>query len=136
MIYLYTENNNKFVFHGSDRTSKDYFVFEFHNTQTNVSQYMTGVDKSSYPQNYNLFEINITSGATYNQLSASTINLEPGGYRYIIREADTNDISEIVSLSGNVVEQGIVYVQTTEDNWNNDFNYFLPMSGSSIIVWE
>ncbi len=136
MKYFLTETINDFYFHGSDTTLNSYFVIEFINTQTNESKYLTGIDISSGATNYNLFQINITTGATYNTLTASTINLDPGSYNYIIRDAGSNNISELTILSGTVVEYGIINISNGEDNWNNDINYFMPMSGESIVVWD
>lgn len=136
MKYFLTETINDFYFHGSDITLNSYFIVKLQNTQTNEYSYFTGTDISSGTTNYNLFKVYITTGATYNTLTASTINLTPGTYNYEILDAYSNNIQELTLLTGSTIEYGIINISNGEDNWNNEFNYFLPMSGQTLIVWD
>lgn len=136
MKYFLTETINDFYFHGSDITLNSYFIVKLQNTQTNEYSYFTGTDISSGTTNYNLFKVYITTGATYNTLTASTINLTPGTYNYEILDAYSNDIQELTLLTGSTIEYGIINISDGEDNWANEFNVFLPFSGISIMVWD
>ena len=82
------------------------YLFEFKNSQTNISIYFISTDYSTAKNWYNKFDIIETDGAS--NLLNSTINLSlEGQYSYVIREQEsTTNLDPL--LSGSIVETGKV----------------------------
>ena len=82
------------------------YLFEFKNSQTNISIYFISTDYSTAKNRYNKFDIIETNGVS--DLLNSTINLSlEGQYSYVIREQEsTTNLDPL--LSGAIVETGKV----------------------------
>lgn len=128
MIYIYKDSVNNVYFRGQKMSSKSYFVFDFQSVETNESKLMTGVNYNSGSTNYDLFVI-IETGSTYQNLTASTINLGVGTYNLYIYDADAQHLM----ATGTCIEKNVVIVSSTTAS---TFSYYMPMSGATIVQWD
>jgi hypothetical protein len=103
MIYLKqdTVNNIALTLNEKNSLTGDTYNFLFRHTDTNVQVNFTGTDLSWCPYRFNRFLITVT-GATYVNLSASTINLQNGFHDYTV-----------TNISGDTLETGVVLVSGT-----------------------
>ena len=103
MIYLKqdTVNNIALTLNEKNSLTGDTYNFLFRHTDTNVQVNFTGTDLSLCPYRFNRFLITVT-GATYVNLSASTINLQNGFHDYTV-----------TNISGDTLETGVVLVSGT-----------------------
>jgi len=86
-----------------------YYLFEAVNDmQPNNITYFTGTDLSTYKCRYNRFTITET-GTTYVNLTASTINLITGSYKYNIYEASASTLS-VSATTGSIISTGKLIV--------------------------
>jgi L-lysine 2,3-aminomutase len=108
-----------------------YYLFQFTSENTNQSIYFTATDitPQSSITRYDEFYI-IETGSTYQNLTAGTINLNPGGYyTYQIYE-QVNPYNLSVANTQSMVEKGIVQV-SGETGYSPTF---YTQSGSSKFV--
>lgn len=103
MIYLKqdTVNNIALTLNEKNSLTGDTYNFNFRHVDTNVQVNFTGTDLSWCPYRFNRFLITVT-GATYVNLSASTINLQNGFHDYTV-----------TNISGATLETGMVLVSGT-----------------------
>lgn len=86
-----------------------FYLFEFINEiNTDNKIYFNGENLSNYTCRNDEFNI-VETGTTDVILSASTINLTPGSYRYNIYEASANTLS-ISGTTGEIIDSGKVTV--------------------------
>lgn len=86
-----------------------YYLFEaINDMQPNNITYFTGTDLSTYKCRYNRFTITET-GTTYVNLTASTINLITGSYKYNIYEASASTLS-VSATTGSIISTGKLIV--------------------------
>ena len=102
MIFLKQDNINDVVFTLNESNPlsgvTSGFTFDFRHVDTNRQVTFYGVDTSTCPNRYNRFDITVT-GATYVDLTASTVSLLNGFHDYTV-----------TNISGNTLETGIVMV--------------------------
>lgn len=87
-----------------------YYLFKLTSQDTNNSVYFTATDISTNPSRYNLFSITET-GATFQNLTAGTVNLDiPGYYLYSIYQQTSQTNLFMSGVTGGEVEFGKAYV--------------------------
>jgi hypothetical protein len=104
MIYLKQDTVNNIALTLNEKnplTGDTIFNFSIRHTDTNTQINFTGTDLSWCPYRFNRFLITLT-GATYVDLSASTVNLQNGFHDYTV-----------TNISGDTLETGMVLVSGT-----------------------
>ena len=79
--------------------------------------YFNVEDLSTFKCRYNRFDI-IETGSTYENLTASTVNLRTGGYQLNVYEASTPTL-EISATTGTIIYTGKAYVNGTDNDISN-----------------
>jgi len=109
MIYLNKNTENDVIIELTLNSTLENpnYLFEFINDTTQQVTYFTSPDLSEYKQRYNHFQITET-GTTYVDLTASTVNLLSGSYKYNIYESSNETLE--VSATTSIVNTGKAYV--------------------------
>jgi len=133
MIKLNKDSGNRVVVTASENvtlTGNTYFLFEVISDDTKQSKFFTGEDISLNTCRYNEFNV-IVTGDTFENLTASTINLDLNGYyKYNIYQQDSPTNLSLSGTSG-IVETGILYLSgetkpnITTYTGNSDNNTFI-----------
>ena len=117
MMYLKKNTNNIYVAELTSRSSliSPFYLFEMvSDDRSGYNKLFNVTDESTFKSRFNRFTI-VESGSTYENLSASTVNLIPGSYTLNVYESNTPTL-QISGTTGEIIYTNKAYVNGT----NND----------------
>lgn len=79
--------------------------------------YFNVEDLSTFKCRYNRFDI-VETGSTYENLTASTVNLRTGGYKLNVYESSIPTL-EVSATTGTIIYTGKAYVNGTDNDISN-----------------
>lgn len=113
MIYIEKNNINRVVLTLTETStlSNPNYLFVFDNEFNNPSNpiYFTTPDLSTYPNRYNLFNIDENISGSTSGGTAVSLNLVPGQYKYDVYESTASTLS-ISATTGTIIETGRMVV--------------------------
>jgi len=131
MIEIYKNTGNTIVFTASELISysgNTYFSFLLENCQSHKTLAFAGVNISTNTERYDEFLL-VETGKTYQNLTASTVNLDEGEYLYKVYAHSGNTI---LNNSNNLVEQGLMNVlQNPNYTGTTSYSNFLNSTGQT-----
>ncbi len=122
MITINKDTENSIIFTLTERSQlgNPKYLFSFTNDSSGEQKLFNMTDTSGYQRRFNLFELT-ESGTTYENLSASTVNLEYGWGKYEVYESATQTL-EISGTTGRILEEGRYFVNGYPVEYNNNSN--------------
>lgn len=107
MMYINKNTSNDVILEltsVSSLLSPNYLFKLTQDTDVSNITYFTGTDLSTFKCRYNRFEV-IETGTTYVNLTASTVNLRSGSYRYDVYESTASTLS-VSATTGTIISTG------------------------------
>ena len=128
MISLNKESVNTVIFTLTEKSQlpSSNYLFSFTNDSSGTQTLFNMDDESPYARRYNKFEL-ITTGSTFVNLSAGTVDLEYGWGKYEVYESASPTL-EISGTTGRILEEGRYFVNgypVSSSNGNSSPNIYL-----------